>query len=181
MKRAASYSDCGTFRWTLTRDWSDGAMPRTVCYIGHNPSTAGHEVDDPTSQAWVALAKANGYNRYVAVNLYPFRTPDVKACQRWAEYEKNGPDWYARDALMVNEGIVAREAKRADIVVACWGALAADPNWVEHIIEAITTGEEPWPSLHCFGTTSDGSPKHAMARGKHRVPRDQRFTVWRAA
>lgn len=176
--RSARMSPCETFRWTLERAWAIG---QTVCYIGHNPSTASAEADDMTSQAWVHHARFNGFGRYTAVNLYPFRAADVRDCRRWAAYENNGPDWYARDALMHNETVVVEAAKKAGIVVACWGALAADSQWVDHIIEAIQTGEEPWPDLYCLGTTLAGNPKHPMARGKHRIARDQKFSLWRAA
>lgn len=176
MKRGATYGNGGALRWTLTREWGDGP---TCCYIGHNPSTAGHDVDDPTSQAWTHFARAQGFGRYVAVNLYPYRTPDPVACRAWANFEQNGPDWAARDALMLNETIIATEAKKAARVVACWGAIAHDENWVEQIVEAIQAGEEPWPDIYCLGVTSDGSPKHPMARGKHRIARDQSFILWR--
>jgi hypothetical protein len=176
MQRGATYSDDESLRWTLTRSWAPG--PR-ACFIGHNPSTAGHETDDRTSLAWVALATANGCGSYVAVNFYPFRSADPAACRRWADWQNNGPDYAVRDALWVNIDVVVREAKAADVVVACWGNLARDPLWADHVIEAIQTGEEPWPNLYCIGFTSDGSPKHPMARGRHRVPRDQEFMLWR--
>lgn len=178
MNRGAVYSADHTLRFTLTREWAEG--PR-ACYIGHNPSTAGHELDDPTSLAWVHFAKAQGFGGYTAVNLYPFRSPDPKACHRWAQYEKNGPDWEARDALMKNVSVVLDVAKRADIVVAAWGALAIDDSWVENVIEEIQSGIAPYPDIYCLGRTLAGDPKHVMARGKHRIPRDQRFEVWRKA
>lgn len=178
MKRGATYSDCRTLRWTLTREWAAGP---SVCYIGHNPSTAGDELEDPTSRAWVHHASFNGFGRYTSVNLYPYRTPDVKECYRWAQYEKNGPDWSARDALMENESLVAAEAKKADIVVACWGALAVDENWVEQIIQAVQADKAPHPDIYCLGRTLAGDPKHPMARGKHRIARDQQFMLWRKA
>lgn len=178
MKRGATYSPGGLLRWTLTREWGDGP---TVCYIGHNPSTAGHEVDDPTSIAWVHFARMQGFGRYVAVNLYPFRSTDVRPCRIWADWEKNGPDFVARDALMENQALVAREAKAAARVVACWGAILRDLNWAEDIVEAIQSDEAPWPDIYCLGTTADGAPKHPLARGKHRVPREQPFILWQSA
>lgn len=179
LRRGATYSGDSMLRWTLTREWSEDGL--TVCYIGHNPSTAGHEIDDPTSQAWIHFGKVNGCGRYVAANLYPFRSPDPKACRAWADYEKNGPDWYARDCLQANIGIVAREAKKADIVVACWGAIAQDDLWNDSVLEEIQSGEAPWPDVYCFGLTASGAPKHPLARGKHRLPRDQKFILWKPA
>lgn len=178
MERCAVYARDHTLRVTLHRRWDDGP---TVCYIGHNPSTAGHEVDDPTSRAWVHHARHNGFGGYVAVNLYPFRSPNPAECRRWADWENNGPDWYARDDLHRNVARVAEVAKEADRVVACWGNLPRDPMWVDHIIEAIQTGVAPWPDIYCLGTTNSGAPKHPMARGKHRIARDQEFVIWRRA
>lgn len=169
MKRGATYSPCGTLRWTLTREWGDGP---TCCYIGHNPSTAGHEIDDPTSQAWVHFARAHGFGRYEAVNLYPFRTPDPKICQRWADMRSSA------EALAKNLEVVALAAARASAVVACWGAIARDPIWIELVIDSVIGARL---DLHCLGTTQSGDPKHVMARGLHRIDRDQRFAVWRAA
>lgn len=178
MKRGATYSDCGTLRLTLTREWADG--PR-VCYIGHNPSTAGHETDDPTSLAWVHFAKVNGFGSYVAVNMYPFRSPSPVECRQWADWENNGPDWWVRDRLMQNQSIVATEAKRSDIVVACYGAIMLDDLWADAVLDEIQQGEEPWPDIYCFGLTASGAPKHPLARGKHRIPRDSKFTIWKSA
>lgn len=82
-----------------------------------------------------------------------------------------GPDWYARDALHFNNlPTVVREAKAAALVVACWGAGACDPHWTDHVLEEIQFGEAPWPDVHCFSLSKDGSPIHPMARGRSRIP-----------
>jgi hypothetical protein len=176
IRREAHLSPDGRLRWTLSRSWGDGPA---VCFIGVNPSTADHTKDDPTVRRWTHFASAWGYRRFVAVNLYPFRTPSVAECRRLADWQSRGPDWYDRDAIDANLDVVVREAKAAALTVACWGAAAWDDLWVEHVVEHITTGEEPWPSLYCFGTTESGAPKHPMARGVHRIRDDQQPIVWR--
>lgn len=176
MRRAATLSNDGRFRWTLTREWAPGPC---VCYIGHNPSTASHEVDDPTCLAWAHFARANGYGSYVAVNLYPFRSADPKVCRQWADFENNGPDWYARDTILHNIELVAKTASACDIVVASWGALAQDEVLVDRIVEEIQQTEQPHHSIFCLGLTNSGAPKHPLARGRHRIPRDQKFILWR--
>lgn len=178
IRRSATLSVDGRLRWTLTRSWGDGPA---VCFIGVNPSAADHTKDDPTVRRWTHFAAAWGYRRFVAVNLYPFRTPSVAECRRLADWERNGPDWYARDDIDQNLDIVVREAKAAALTVACWGGSAWDEMWVEHVVEHIETGEAPWPALHCFGRTESGAPKHPMARGLHRIPDDQQPLVWRPA
>lgn len=180
--RKAEISDCGQYRWTLTRTWRAGPH---VCFCGLNPSTADALKDDPTVIRWTRFANLWGYGGFVAVNLYPFRTPNPPALHKWADWEANGPDWYARDQILQNVDVVEREAKRAALMVACWGAGAAWNNSAEHhldyFVECITTGDEPWPDIHCLGKTASGAPIHPMARGRHRIPDDVQPQIWRKA
>ncbi|WP_020095016.1 hypothetical protein [Methylobacterium sp. 285MFTsu5.1] len=46
-------------------------------------------------------------------------------------------------------------------------------------LEEITTGEAPWPDVHCFGLTADGSPIHPMARGRSRIPDHAQPMLWK--
>lgn len=165
-------------RVSLTRRWGDG--PR-ACVIGHNPSVAGVDRDDPTSNWWINWFTLFGFGGYVAVNLYSFVTSDPRECARRAADIYGGNAWHDRDALyFVNLPAVVAAAKGADQVFVCWGAIARhDDAWIEHVVEEIQTGFEPYPDLWCWGTNADGSPKHPMARGKHRIPRDQQPILWR--
>src|SRR4051812_29487919 len=97
--RSATLSQCGTYRWTLTRRWAEGAR---VCFIGLNPSTADRRDDDPTMRRWTHFARSWGYGGFTAVNLYPYRSSCPAECREWAEPAMTGPDWYARDALHFN-------------------------------------------------------------------------------
>lgn len=135
--------------------------------------------EDPTSRAFEHFARVNGFGSYVAVNLYPYRSSNPRECRRWADYEKNGPDWCARDALMDNQARIASACKNADRVVACWGAIAHDENWVEAVVDEIQQGVAPYPDIYCLGTTLNGSPIHPMARGRYRIARDQKFLMWK--
>lgn len=176
--RDADLSRCGAFRWTLTRSWSsEGGR---VCFIGLNPSTADHCRDDPTVLRWIHFARAWGYGGFVAVNLYPFRSSSPADARAWANWQENGPDYYARDRLWENETVLVREAKAAALVVPCWGAGVWDPMYVDHVLEMIQEGEAPWPDLHCLGLTASGDPKHPMARGRSRIPDHTRPALWRA-
>ena len=177
VRKRATFARERTLRLTLSRHWDD-ARPG-VCFIGHNPSTADALRDDPTVRRWMQFARAWGYGGFTAVNLYPFRAANPAECRRWADWESNGPDWYARDDLMHNAGVVAREAKNAGLVVACWGAIATDADWIDHILEEIQSGPAPWPDVYALGVTAEGAPVHPMARGKHRVPNGAAPVLWR--
>lgn len=169
MKRGAGYRRDRRMRWTLTREWGDG--PR-VCYIGHNPSTAGHEKDDPTSAAWVRFATGNGFGSYIAVNLYPLRTAKPGICRNWLATGHPDPD------LAENARIVAGAIRCSDIVVACWGGMAADRGHIAFMTRMVG---EAGRQIFCLGETADGSPKHPMARGVHRILPGQQFMPWRGA
>ncbi|GEP06858.1 DUF1643 domain-containing protein [Methylobacterium oxalidis] len=177
IQRAASLSRCGTYRFTLTRTWGEGGH---VCFIGLNPSTADHRIDDPTVRRWIHFAQAWGYGGFTAVNLHPFRSASPAACREWSRWEEDGPDWYVRDVIQENLGIVVREAKAAALVVPCWGAGTWDPEWVDHLLEEVQTGEAPWPDLHCFALSQGGHPVHPMARGRNRIPDHAQPVLWRA-
>lgn len=165
-------------RITLERRWASGPI---ACVIGHNPSDAGQDRDDPTSLWWNAWFRLFGFGGYVAVNLYPFVTADPRECRRMADWSSRD-DWSARDALLfVNLPAVVEEAKRASQVFVCWGAIAQDAMWIEHVVEELHSGVAPYPDLWCWGRTAAGAPKHPMARGKHRIARDQSPILWRAA
>ncbi len=92
-----------------------------------------------------------------------------------------GYDWGHRDEIFANLAHVVALAKAADQVFVCWGAIAWDDDWIEHVVEQIQTGKGPYPDLWCWGKTASGAPKHPLARGAHRIPVDQKPILWRAA
>lgn len=165
-------------RITLSRRWNEGPM---ALVIGHNPSNADAWNDDPTCRWWIDWFSLFGFGGFVAVNLYPFVTSDPTECRRTADWASRD-DWAARDALLfVNLPRVVELAKQAHQVFVCWGAIAQDNEWVEHVVNAIQYGEEPSPHLWCWGTTASGAPKHPLARGASRIPKEQQPILWRPA
>lgn len=178
IRRSAYFPHEGVRR-RLTRDWLPG--PRALV-IGCNPSNAGVDKDDPTSRWWNKWFRLFGFGGYDAMNLYPFVSSDPRECRRIADWENNGPDWRARDEMHFgNLPDLVAAAKKADKVFVCWGNIAWDDAWIDHVVEEIQTGEAPWPDLWCWGKTASGAPKHPLARGKHRIALDQRPVLWRSA
>lgn len=177
--RRAAWFVGSDVRIRLSRDWAPG--PRALV-IGHNPSDAGVDRDDPTSRWWNRWFHAFGFGGYDAVNLYPFVTSDPRQCRAIIDEIEGGINWSARDDLhFVNLPALVAAAKAAQQVFVCWGAIAQDHAWIEHVVEEVQSGVGPYPDLWCWGKTADGSPKHPMARGKHRIPVNQAPILWRAA
>ncbi len=174
IRRDAEFA--GEHRISIDR-WWDGVGP-TAFVLGCNPSDADARRDDPTSRWWNAWFRLYGFRGYRAGNLYPFCTSSPAECRKIADWHNNGPDWHARDAIQHNLSRVVEMAKAADKVFVCFGGIAWDDDWINHVVEEIQTGEEPWPDLWCWGETASGAPKHPMARGLHRIPRDQPALLW---
>ncbi|MGL4281256.1 MAG: DUF1643 domain-containing protein, partial [Albidovulum sp.] len=66
----ALYSDCGAYRYRLSRDWSEG--PR-IAFILLNPSTASEARNDPTVARCEGRARRSGFGGFDVLNLFGFR------------------------------------------------------------------------------------------------------------
>lgn len=148
------------YRYWLERVW-DGSRPPMV-WIMLNPSTADHETNDPTILACMDFARRNGCGSIVVVNLYAFRSPHPKVMK--AAAAPVGPlnyDYLRRAMQWVRD-------RPGALAVCGWGR--GDFNYMA--LGLRRHAQEAGVQLHCFGVTKDGHPKHPLARGLHRIPRD---------
>jgi len=176
IQKAATLSKCAKLRWNLRRWWREDTR---VCWVMLNPSTADASHDDPTLKRCVHFSKTWVYGGLVVANLYPFRSPSPAECRHWADWEHHGPDWWVRDQMMRNQEEILLACQTSDLIVAAWGNQLWAAEWADQVLMLIQENiDKP---IHCIGTTINGCPKHPMARGKHRVPDNQKPLVWRAA
>ncbi len=170
----ADISPCGTYRWRLWRRWGTGPH---VCWVMLNPSTADAESDDPTVRRCIRFSEAWGYGGLVIGNLYPLRSSDPRDLAKWVRLLTTAADISV--AMWTNINVVLAQAESAVLVVAAWGAfppkLGAYWRPVTMLNDWCRGHHKP---LQCLGTTRDGHPKHPLARGRHRVPDDQRPVPW---
>ena len=169
MQMTAVISDCTLYRDELRRVW-DAAKPiLTVCML--NPSDADHTRNDPTVLTLIWFARLWGYGGILIVNLHAWRSSSPK--EMMAARESIGPrcDDYIDRAF-----IIARHQNRP--MLAAWGAggdyLGRD-RWL------MARARQQLVDLVCLGLTKDGFPKHPMARGVHRIPRDQQPILFQSA
>lgn len=173
----AKLSPCGTYRWTLTRQWDNRPVLLVVMF---NPSTADASVDDPTITLLCQVASHNGYGGIVVVNLIPLRSPTPDVAARMTQWDKSR-DWEARDRLQDNLCVIRTEVARAGAILLAWGALGERcDDWTCQVLDTIEEERADGTPLYCLGKTAGGHPKHPMARGKHKVPRDAALIPWRA-
>lgn len=145
--RDALISDCGNYRYTLTRIW-DRSLPVLV-FSMLNPSKANALINDPTIVRCIDFAKRWGYGGIVVVNLFAWRATDPTELTRCAD--PIGPD-NDRHLFAVTEG---RD------VIAAWGASV--PKYWRHRPAAVTTQlRERGVALHHLGLTKDGHPRHPL-------------------
>ena len=100
----ALYSDCETYRYSLTRQW-DGDAAR-IMFVMLNPSTATELRNDPTIERCERRARALQAGSFEITNLFAFRATDPRDLRRAAA--PVGPD---NDTVLMQAA--ARATKRA--------------------------------------------------------------------
>lgn len=76
IRKTASISECGLYRYLLGRAWGDGPL---LPFIMLNPSTADADIDDPTIRRCMGFAKREGTSGVSVANLFALRSKDPSA------------------------------------------------------------------------------------------------------
>lgn len=147
---SAVFSECGKHRMMLHRWWSDEEA--TALWIGMNPSTAAHNVDDPTVRREVDYTRKRlSLGRYAKANVMSYRATKPEVLLRLDPRERSHPS---------NIDMIVDEATKAQRVIAAWGAL---PKKLLPHAEAVEAAlSELGIPLYCLGFTKDGSPRHPL-------------------
>lgn len=144
----AVFSDCEQYRYRLWRVW-DESKPK-ACFVMLNPSTATHEVLDPTVSRCKKRAETLGYGGMEVVNIFALRSTDPKALYTF----KGNP---------IGEGngtAIAQAAAEADIVVCAWGTHGKFLEMGE-TVRVLLHFYCP-KKTHYLKLNSDGSPAHPL-------------------
>lgn len=159
MDRHAVLSDCGKYRYSLSRTWD-----RRLCgvlWVMLNPSTADALNDDPTVRKCIGFSKRWGFGRLDVVNLYAYRAvnPRMLGPVGWPV----GPE---------NDVTVVRLARGAGCIILAWGTNAQPTraDLMAHLLTYLRPGR-----VFTLGTTKGGSPRHPLY-----VPYDQPLVPWPA-
>lgn len=172
IRSAVITGDGDEYRVELRRVWADGLPLLVVCML--NPSTANAEIDDPTVLALIHFARLWGYGGLLIVNLFSLRSPSPAVMM--ASDRPIGPGTAEHLQAAIE---YARDHPLPDTpprILAAWGNDGDHEDRAEWFCSrAFHHGVE----LICLGTTQSWKPKHPMARGRHRIPRDQQPIVYR--
>lgn len=153
----ADFSECGRYRFRLTRRFKDGIG--VVNFIMLNPSTATADIDDPTIRRCMAFARAWRASELVVTNIFALRATDPRELRRVAD--PVGPE---------NDEWILGVAQAADRVICAWGnhgRLGGRGTSVAAMLR--TAGVE----LHALRITKLGQPQHPLY-----LPAALRCTGW---
>lgn len=158
---SAIISQCGTYRYRLTREAHDMCPTcGTALFIMLNPSTADASLDDPTIRRCRGFATTWDCNGIVVANLYALRA--TNPAELWKHADPVGPD---------NDMYLAALIREHETIVCAWGA-NAKPERIAQVRKMFNRNSRPM----CLGTTKDGAPRHPLyVRG------DQPLIDWNPA
>lgn len=141
------------YRYTLERRWAaDSDGPRTIAWIGLNPSTADESELDPTLRRIMDFSRSWGFDAFVMLNLFAYRATSPEDMKAQAKPTGRHNDAHIRGTLLRPE---------VQAVVACWGVHGAHRARSVEVAEIM---DECAP--HCrpyhLGLTNGGQPKHPL-------------------
>lgn len=152
---AACFSDCGTWRYWLKREWDDAKPYGAI--VGINPSKAGADWDDQTIRKGIGFAKRWGWGGFWMVNPFAFVSTDQRGLLTAPDPVGPENDLYLGDVLA-----------NADTIVVAWGS--AKTTAVRRLLDARLGQMRRMRTLqaatddksYCLGRTADGSPRHPL-------------------
>ena len=133
------------YRYTLERVVGPGS--KAVLFVMLNPSTATHEVLDPTVRRCVGYARAWGYGRLLVGNLFALRSTDPRVL--YAHADPVGPENFTQLVQM---------AQAADLIVCAWGAHGRYQD--QDVF--VAAGLRRIQPLTALRLTKDGMPAHPL-------------------
>jgi len=155
----AVISDCGRYRYTLSRWWDTSKPSLIFCML--NPSTADATQDDPTIRRCISFAKREDRGGIAIINLFAFRATDPDELRM--QDDPFGPDneqWIRH----VIDGATANQ----EPIVCAWGRNAPQSA------KGRTLLLQSHVELLCLGTTASGEPRHPLY-----IPSTQPLEHWR--
>lgn len=143
---AAVFSEDGAYRYRLRRRWEVGPL---VTFVMLNPSTADHEVLDPTVRRCVGFAQREGAGALEVVNVFALRSTDPKAL--YGHPDPIGPG---------NDEHILTAAAESRLVIAAWGHHPAKLGGRGEAVRRLLA--DHGIALHHLGLTKDSYPRHPL-------------------
>jgi hypothetical protein len=144
MSRNAFFSKDRKYRYWLLRRWDENKPnPKTVMFIGLNPSTANETEDDPTIRRCIGFAKSWGYGGMVMTNLYA--------------YVSTNPEdlFISGENIKMNNKYLLDFCEAGCDIVFAWGSFTKHKARMDEVIAM-------FPDAYCIDISKNGYPKHPL-------------------
>ena len=141
---SALFSDCGRYRYRLTRTLS--GSEGTLLILGLNPSTADASINDPTIRRCIGFGESWGHSKLVVANLFAWRATHPKDLK--AAPAPIGPEC---------DRVLKEEAARAARILVAWGVHGSFLHRDRAVLKLLE-GQ----TLECLGKTKGGQPRHPL-------------------
>ena len=149
MIRCATISECGKYRYHLSRKWGDRP---SLCFVMLNPSTADADADDPTIRKCIGFATRLGFGSIDVVNLFAYRATDP------ANLKKAGYQVGPKNDAWIETTTLLTYANGGETVLA-WGANARKLSRPAEVLALLKRcGIAPKVLRRC----ADGTPQHPL-------------------
>lgn len=153
----AVYSDCESYRYSLTRVWED--QGGKVLFVMLNPSTATEVQNDPTVERCERRARTLGFGGFRVTNIFAWRDTDPRKMR--AAKDPIGPH---------NDAAIIEGTDWADQVIVAWGTHGAHMDRGAEMAKLLRATGQP---LYHLGLSKQGHPKHPLY-----LPYTQQPEVW---
>lgn len=150
-EKGAIISECGLYRYELTRDWEREPSTPRLPIIGLNPSVASATLDDPTIRRCVSFAKRDSFSGITMLNLYAFRATDPE--EMFKADDPVGPD-----NMKYLELHAAISISQGAPILCAWGA-GGSGGLARYVTKLLV---DKGASLVCLGLTKQGHPRHPL-------------------
>lgn len=145
MHKSAIISECGRYRYRLSRVWGTG---KALAFVMLNPSTADADNDDPTIRRCMGFAKREGAAGIIVMNVFAFRatSPKVMLAEPNAFGPNNAAHLKALCSASLEMPIVCAWGTHGGAVASSLAVMMRDQG----------------ARLACLGKTKDGHPRHPL-------------------
>lgn len=178
---SAEFSPEKDCRYSLHRKWIGRGRNKRVLIAMVNPSRGSGEKNDPTLTKITNLLDALNYNQFHVVNWSPFISPTPGPMFEFMQSQTGRRNIALHDNLITVRGL----ARDADLVIAGWGNNLPKFIWNDYRLSKYTDDFysllSSYHTVHCFGETNSGAPKHPLARGKALIRIGSKLTPWRGS
>lgn len=148
----AVFSQDGHYRHILRRVREQGEG--YILWIGHNPSVAEGDIDDPTIRREMFFTWREGAKAMIKLNIMDYRATHPE--DLLDDTYRN----YLPSFSVNNYALIDTFAKEAKLVVLCYGAL--NPKWMPIAHRVMDELEKYKHKVVCLGKTQAGFPRHPL-------------------